>query len=387
MTDAKVEYIGPGSHATLKGDDQRSLWSRVPRGFLCVVVAPTLLAAIYFFVFSAPRYVSEARFIVRKPDQPQLSGAAIALQGVGLSNAQTDAFAVHEYMSSRDSVRDLKQRLDVEAMLGRREGDIFYRYPRLGEKPSAEGLHKALERFVHVGYDARTGISTLKVEAFRPADALALSSALLDGGEKLVNRLNDRSSRDAVAAAAHAHVEAKANLDEVQGRLTALRNREGFVDPTLIIGESAELIGTMRTQIAQLKAERDQLRREAPGSPMLSNLEGRIAAYEAQVVAERGKIAGSSSSIAPQVAEYQDLVGERELAERQLALATGGLISARQDASRQQMYLERVVNPNRPDVPTEPARWRAVLTVLVSTLLLYFIGWLVWAGVREHRQD
>lgn len=387
MNDPKVEYIGPSPHGSPREADRRSLWGRIPRGFLCVVVAPTLLAAIYFFVFSAPRYVSEARFIVRKPDQPQLSGAAIALQGVGLSNAQTDAFVVHEYISSRDGVRDLQRRLDVEAMLGRREGDIFYRYPRLGETRSAEGLHKALERFVHVGYDARTGISTLKVEAFRPADALALSSALLEGGEQLVNRLNDRSSRDAVAAAAHAHVEAKAKLDEVQGRLTSMRNREGFVDPTLVISESAELIGTLRTQIAQLKAEREQLSRDAPGSPILSNLDGRIAAYEAQVVAERGKIAGSNSSIAPQVAEYQDLVGERELAERQLALATGALISARQEASRQQMYLERVVNPNRPDVPTEPGRWRAVLTVLISTMLLYFIGWLVWAGVREHRQD
>ena len=56
--------------------------------------------------------------------------------------------------------------------------------------------------------------------------------------------------------------------------------------------------------------------------------------------------------------------------------------------SEQEMhYLERIVSPSEPDKPTEPKRWLALLTVFASSLLVYAVGWLVWAGVREHRQD
>jgi len=34
-----------------------------------------------------------------------------------------------------------------------------------------------------VGYDSTTGISTLRVEAFRPGDAHDIANALLDSGE------------------------------------------------------------------------------------------------------------------------------------------------------------------------------------------------------------
>jgi len=68
--------------------------------------------------------------------------------------------------------------------------DLFSRYPRIGEVPSEEGLLKALNRFVVVGYDSSTGISTLEVKAFRPKDAQNIATILLDGGEGLVNRLN-----------------------------------------------------------------------------------------------------------------------------------------------------------------------------------------------------
>lgn len=388
MADAKIEHVGVGRLPNANSESLKGRFSRVPKGFLIVVALPTVVALLYFFMLSAPRYVSESRFVVRAPDKPQLSGAAIALQGVGIPSAQTDAFIVHEYISSKDSIVDLKRAgLDVEAIVGRKEGDAFFRYPRIGEGRSAEGLHEALGRFSRVGYDARTGISTLKVQAFRPKDAVELNEALLQAGERLVNRLNERSAKDAVAAAEGAYTEAQEKLASVQALMTDLRNHEGFVDPVVAVTESAELIGTLRTQIAQLVAERDQLKREAPGSPLLASIEGRIQAYEQQVTAERRKLTGGPESLTPSLGRYQTLAAERELAERQLAQATAVLLSSRQDASRQKMYLERVVNPNTPQAATEPLRWRGVFVVFISALLIYFVGWLVWAGVREHRQD
>ena len=69
-----------------------------------------------------------------------------------------------------------------------------------------------------------------------------------------------------------------------------------------------------------------------------------------------------------------------------MAAASTALDTARLDARRQKLYLERIVSPSVADKATEPNRFRAILMVLISTLLIYGIGWLVWAGLREHRQ-
>ncbi len=388
MENAEVKYVGPSELVSSSHVQPVPIWRKLPLGLMLVVGLPTLMACLYFSVIAAPRYVSEARFIVRSPDKPQLSGAAIALQGVGLSNAQADAFVVHEYITSRDAIADLKARsVDLEQIVSRKEGDIFYRYPRLGESKSAESLHSALGRFINVGYDARTGISTLKVRAFRGDDAQKANEELLQAGERLVNRLNERAARDAVSSAQKALDEAKRELAQVQDQLTQLRRQQGFVDPTLVVSESSEVIGALRKEIAQLTAERDQLRREAPQSPLLPSVERRIAAFEEQVASERDKLTGARSSLTPQLAQYQTLTGAQELAERQLAQATANLVTSRQEAARQQMYLERVASPSVPDAATEPKAGKGILVVLLSSLLVYFIGWLIWAGVREHRQD
>ena len=369
------------------GPDRAARMRALPWPFLLVVVAPTLLAAIYFLLIASPRYVSEARFIVRAPNQAQPSALGVTLQGAGLAPAATDAFAVHDYIRSRDGLAELNRRHDVARMLGGRGGDIFSRYPRPWESRSLEGQHKGFQRFVSVGYDSTTGISTLRVEAFRPEDAQAMAEGLLQGGEGLVNRLNRRAAADAVAEAERAQIEAQTALATAQSRLTAFRNRERFIDPQRAATESAQLIGQLSATVAGLRAERAQLAAEAPQSPQLPSLDNRIAAYEAQIAAERAKVAGNAGSLAPRVGVYEDLVLARELADRQASEADAALIEARQDARRQRLYLERIVNPGRPDQAMEPRRWLSILTVLITMLLVYGIGWLVWAGVREHRQD
>lgn len=387
MTDSKLNYLGPLPKA-LTFDRPRPGWmQRLPLPFLIVVVLPTVLAAIYFLLIASPRYVSEARFIVRAPNQSQPSGLGIALQGVGLPQAQTDAFAVHEYIRSRDAVTDLQRRFDLPAVFGPPGADIVSKYPRLGESRSTEGLHKGVQRFVTVGYDASTGISTLRVEAYRPNDARAVANELLAGGERLINAMNARAAADAVRDAERAREEAQTRLAVAQQQLTAFRNRERIIDPARVAGEGLQMIGDLMTTVARLRAERAQLAAEAPNSPQLPLLDARIAAFQRQIEIERANMAGAQGSLAPKISVYEDLVLNREFADKQLAAATAALTTAEQEARRQKLYLDRIVNPSLPDEAMEPRRWLSLLTVFASCLLIYGLLWLMWAGVREHRQD
>lgn len=388
MTETQIKYLGPPKAAGSATKPKRGFdWRRLPIGFIVVVAIPTLLAAIYYLVIASPRYVSEARFVVRSPNVGQPSAVGLALQGVGFSTGMNDAFAVHEYMTSRDGLREIQKRFDLNRVLSRPGADMLSRYPKPWEKRSEESLHKAFQRFLVVGYDAATGISTIRVEAFSPRDAQAINTALLDGGEALINRLNDRSSANAIRDAQASFQKAQTEVAGAQQALTALRNNSQFIDPRLAAAESSEVIGGLLVAVAQLRAERTQLAMEAPSSPQLPSIDNRIAAYESQIAEARAKVAGSSSSLAPKVGAFEELTFRREIADKQLAQATATLLTAEQDARRQKLYLERIVVPSLPDDPAEPRRFIAILTVFATSLLAYGVGWLLWAGVKEHKQD
>lgn len=390
MSDAKLTYLGsPELEGPRQRRGSRGPWRRIPLAFVVVVVLPTLLTILYYALFAAPRYVSEAQFVVRAQDQsaPAVGGLGIALESVGISPAATDAYIVHEHMTSRDGLAQLSQRMDVEAALGKAPLDLVERYPRLFEGRSAEDLHAAFQRFLTVGYDSTNGISTLRVEAFTREDARAMAEGLLAGGETLVNELNARAERDAIAAAAGRREAALTRLAEAQTALTAFRTREGIVDPEVTVSESTQLTATLSTTLAQLRAERAQIAAEAPQSPQLVSIDNRIAAFERQLAAERARLTGQAGSLAVKVGAYQSLMLNQEIADRELAAATAGLLSAQQAADRQRLYLERISGPSEPDKATEPKPLRGILLVLATMLLIYGLGWLIWSGVREHRQE
>jgi capsular polysaccharide transport system permease protein len=294
---------------------------------------------------------------------------------------------VHEYVRSRDALYDLQRRYDVRKMLNAASADPLSRLQRPWDGPSAEALYEGFQRFVVVGYDSTNGMSTLRVEAFRPQDAAAIANGLLAGGEDLVNRLNRRAVETAVAEAEEAVRAAEDDVQRVQVELTRFRTAQRFIDPANIAAESSELLGGLLLSQAELQAEREQLASQAPQSPQLASLDARLRAIATQIEAQRQRISGSSDSLAPRVADYEMLIGRRELAARNLASATATLNAARQDARRQQLYLERVVSPGVADKAAEPKRFSAVLAVFGTLLLLYGVGWLIWAGVKEHRQQ
>ena len=386
MTESKLSYIGPT--VPLIGGGAKKKWlERVPWAFVIIVGMPSFIAAIYFLLVASPQYVSEARFIVRNSGGGGTPSAfGVALQGVGLSGGQTEAFAVHEYITSAQAVEDLRREVNIEEVLRANGADPFSRYPRLGEKKSVESLQSALNRYVVVGYDSTTGISTLRVQSFRPEDSRRIARVLLSGGERLVNKLNERSRADTLSDATRARADAKARLEDAQRQITAYRNRQQTVDPGQAAVEVGRLVGELMASAIELKAERAQIAMSAPDSPRLPALDARIAAYDRQIAEQRAELAGSSSSLAPAVGQYEELVRQRDFATEELAQTTRAYLTAEQEARRQNLYLERVVEPSLPQEPKEPKRLLAILAVFGTMILIYGLGLLIWTGFREHRQ-
>jgi capsular polysaccharide transport system permease protein len=289
-------------------------------------------------------------------------------------------------MNSRDAVEDLVKNHRLRDILDRPEGDFLFRFPRFFESSSFESLFRSYRRFVDVNLDTQTGISTLKVRGFRPEDAQMIATALMASGEGLINRLNSRAMDDAVAQSQRQVDDAETRVLEVQTALTKFRNTERLINPTQSSTAGVDLLYKLEEQLDELRAERESLAASARDNPQLPAIDGRITAYNAQIEAERSRLAGQSSSMAPEVSEYERLTLERDMSAKALESAFGGLETARLDARRQQLFLEPVVNPNLPDRALEPDGLLIVTIVLVSGLVIYAIISLLIAGLREHRQ-
>ena len=354
-----------------------------------MVVIPTLVVALYYMFFAAPMYVSEAKFIVRSANQNSPAMIDSVLMGVGLGSpgqTSTDAYVVHEYITSREAVNDLAKNHNLRTMLARSNIDQVARFPRPFESANFESLYRAYGRFVSVDFNSQTGISTLHVQAFTPADAAEIANALLDGGEGIVNRLNDRASADAVAESRRRMLEAEEQVTSAEAALTEFRNRERLIDPSRSSLSSLDLVGKLEGQLDTLRAQRSALGAAAPKSPQLAELDRQITAFQDQLDDERLKMAGQDTSFAPMIGEYERLSIERDFAAKELELASAADETARLDLRRKRLYLERIVGPNAPDAASLPHRTHAIGMTFLSCLLIYGIVVLVRAGLNEHNQ-
>jgi capsular polysaccharide transport system permease protein len=123
----------------------------------------------------------------------------------------------------------------------------------------------------------------------------------------------------------------------------------------------------------------------ARDNPQIPVLRQRIALLEREISNESARVTGSGGgSLASRAAEFQRLSLEREFADRQLASTLGSLEQARSEAQRQQLYLERIVQPSLPDAAMQPRRLRNIFTVFLLGLVAWGVITMVYAGIREH---
>jgi len=364
-----------------------SFWSRLRRRLplFLFVVAPTIGAGVYEFGFAANQYVSEAKFVVRGAAAQSPSMLSGLLQGAGVSRAQDDTFAVQDYILSRDALEELGRSVDIRELFARPEADLLSAFPLPFLGATNEHLFKHYLRHVDVSYDSTTGVTSLTVKAFRPDDAATIARALLAGGEKLVNRMNDRQRETTMKEARTEVADAEGRMKQVAIDLAAFRNREALLDPNKQSAPLLAAIQDMTNRVTASKTQLGMLMRASPQSPLIPDIQNRIDTMQKQIDAARTRITGSDKSMVPQITQFDLLTLQRDFAERQLSSAVAFLDTARMNAERQQLYLDEIVKPNEADYAAYPKRFADVAIVFATLFGLYIICSLLAAGAREHR--
>jgi capsular polysaccharide transport system permease protein len=354
--------------------------------FLVVVVVPTALAVLYFGFLASDVYVSESKFIVRSPDKPAPAGIGVILQSAGFSDSGNEIYAAQSFASSRDGLRAINRDNAVLKAYTRPEISIFDRFNPWGLSASFERLYEYYQDKIAVQNDSTTAITTLSVRAFDPEDARKFNEQLLELSEATVNRLHERGRTDLVRYGEQEVATAKARAQSAASSLAAYRNISGIVDPEKQAEAQMEMITKLQDQLIAAQTELAQLRRFTPENPRIPVVTTLVGSLRQQINQASGAVAGNRRSLSARAVRYQRLALENEVAGKQLAAALASLEQARTEALRKQAYVERIVQPNLPDAPTEPRRLRGILATLFLSLVAYGILRMLLAGVREHAQ-
>lgn len=363
---------------------RRPLW-RCYDDILLFVGVPAAIAFVYLFLIAANYFVSEAKFVVRQNSSGgSAGGIASLIQSDGLSRSTDQTYVVNAFIKSRDMVRKLVAQNKLRQILDPPESDFITRFPNFYTSNDFEELYKHYLKWVQVDLDEGTGITTLRTEAYRPADAQMLLAALLKHAEELVNRLNIRAHEDALEYAKQFVDEARRKAANIEVRLTEFRNATGTVNPTRESDVALETIGKMNSQLAELEATFHQQVATMPSGPGIASLRQRIGAYKHEIEKLQRHVVGDKKSMSAGLATYEGLVLQRGLAAKSLEAAYTNLDKARQEAQQQHLYIETITEPSLPDSPYKTRRMLLFLGVVAVSLGTWLINRSLRRSAMEH---
>jgi capsular polysaccharide transport system permease protein len=254
----------------------------------------------------------------------------------------------------------------------------------MGFSDSFEDFYQYYGKHVAVEYDTSSSISILTVSAFRGEDAQKINQMLLDMSERLVNSLNDRSRHDLVQFAEHDVAVAEQKAQDASLAMLGYRSKQSVFEPDKQADIQLEGVAKIQEDLITTEAQLAQVRKISPENPQIPGLESRAETLRTAIRTEASKVTHGSSSYSARASEFERLELQSEFADKQLGVALAALESARSEAARKQLYLERLVQPSLPDKAMEPKRVRSVFTVFLFGLIAWGTASLVLAAIREH---
>ena len=361
--------------------------------FLALVALPALAAAVYFVVFASDQFVAESRFAVHGMATDAVSDSSKTKKATtsssltsGLSSSNEDSYLVAAYVRSRACMDEVSRTLPLRDVFRRPEADFV---TRLEADASSEALVKYWDRMVAAYVDPPSGIVTVKVSAFRPEDAQALSQAILAASEKMANALSSRARADIMKLADSEVASSQERVVASLNALRAFRDKAGFIDPKL---QAVTLtMGLEQLIVKRVRLEADyevSSRAMSPEAPTLQALKSRLDQLDSDIAAEKAKLTSRSAdptALANVLPEYESLLVRSTFAEKLYGLAADGLERARLRAEAQTIYLDVFVPPALPQEALYPERLASSLMTAVALLVLWGIGALTAALIEDHQ--
>lgn len=386
-----ADFSQPASKPRLRPQQLRRQWLKL--SVLVAIGLPTLLAGIFYGLIAAPQYAVEVRFAVR-------GGTTIAgpsggtelissLAGFGNSGSTlTDAYIVMDFIKSREIIEKMRPLVDIRAVYSHPSADFLM---RLDPGVEIEEVVDYWRNMIEVNLETISQIITIRVRAFTREDSARVAEGVLAFSEDLINGLSERARLDTLKFSEQEVRRTEDRLRVNRSLVRQFRDQQQEIDPLKKAETQLSLLGRLDSDLSAARARMSTLRRYMQANaPSVTYLETQIRALEQQVGQERAKlgkgadILTGSITLSGQVAAYEELLVEREFAEKAYVSALSTLEKARVDAAQQQRYLATFVRPSLPQEALYPKRLLNTLTVLGIATLLWTLSVLIIYAIRDH---
>lgn len=355
--------------------------------FVLCVLLPTALAGIYFAFIASDQYAVEAQFAVRSKETSSgsLDGLSI-LSGITGSTANSaDSYILKNFIESRDLVSKIDQDLNLRELYSGSGADFL---AAIDAQAPVEDLVDYWRSMVTAEFDKFSGILTLEVKAFTPQDSVAVAQKVIGHSEQLVNDLSRRAREDAVAESESEVARAENRLRLARRAVAQFRGSELRLNPVATAEAREKILGELEADLTRLKTELSVLNTVSPNSPRVASIESQIDAVSKQISAVRSRTnendSAAEGTLNQQLSQYEELQTEREFAEKAYVSSLASLEKARAEATSQTRYLSVFVEPRLPDTALYPEGLRWVVIIFIGSFLIWAIGGLIVAGVRDH---
>jgi capsular polysaccharide transport system permease protein len=359
--------------------------------FILFVIVPSLFSFIYLVFIASDQYVAEARFAVSTM-QTNMSSEKLtsAISATGASGipimAGQEAYIVASYIRSRAIIEDLSMQIDLRKIFRRSEADLW---ARLKRNATAEELVDYWNGMVTTYVDGPSGVVTVAARAFRPADAVTLSRAIIRASEKLVNDVSARARNDVMRRAEEEVRRYERAVRESLENLRKYRDLEGFIDPVSAASSTSQLLIQAMSEKIRLQSDFFvSSKAMSTDAPTIQTLKSRLESVDAQIEQLKSKLTGNSPdgrSVADSLVKFEDLELKRTFAEKLYTIAQDSLERARVRAEQQNIYLSVFVQPSLPQDASYPERTSYSLLIPVGLLVVWGIFALIAAAIEDHR--
>ncbi|MDQ1899956.1 hypothetical protein RAH32_05815 [Paracoccus sp. WLY502] len=358
----------------------------VAASFVLIVLLPILVSTWYLYARAEDQYASYMGFTVRSESgvsPSELLGGLTSLVG-STSSTGNDTDILYKFIQSHDLVQRIDDRLDLRAIWSKPENDPVFAYTG---NNSLEDLLSEWERKVRVYYDE--GMIDLRVVAFDPKDAQAITQAIYDESTILVNELNAVAREDALRYARNDLDQALERLRSARQAMTEFRNRHQLVDPAADVAGQAGVVSTLQAQLAEQLVALGLLQANAQeNDPRIEQTQLRVDVIREQIAAERQKFGSETATgeaLSEVVGQFESLMVDREFAEQTYVASLAAYDAARAEAARQTRYLAAYVKPTLAEDSEFPKRMKLLPLIGGFLLLIWIVGILTYYSLRDRR--
>ena len=350
-----------------------------------IITAPMAILVIYLAIFSQPRYISESKVAVKRPNEIDSSSLNVGLL-LGASNPSSaeDSLYLKEYINSPDMLKALDKQLNLHHAFSQSGWDPFY---HLSDNASSEDFLDYYRNRITIAYDEKSGLLNIQTQGFTPAFAQAFNLAVLKESERFINELSHRISREQMQFAEDELRQTRQRLNESKKQLLTYQNRNNVLDPTASAEAATALVNTLIGKKIEMEADlRNLLTYLRADAPQVVSAKNAIKALQSQIDEEQSKItAPEGKKLNSMAVDFEEIKGTVAFDADLYALALKALEKTRMESARKLKTLSVISSPQRPQESAFPNIPYLLISWLLVCGLLFGTAKLLLGIIEDHK--